>query len=155
MKKQLLFSFVLVLTLMGCKKETEEETPEKTVPVAEEPVPAVATNECYSYKANGTDINMQIETKGNEVSGALNYFLAEKDSNVGTFIGKSENGILILEYTFESEGVQSTRQVAFKSEDGKLIEGYGEMNEDGTKFKDVSQLKFDSKMPLTKTSCAK
>ena len=155
MKKQILFSLVFVLTLIGCKKETEEETPEPTVPVAEEPVPTVAKNECYSYKANGSDINMQIEFKGDDLSGTLNYFLAEKDGNAGTFTGKSENDILLLDYTFQSEGVQSTRQVAFKMQDGKLIEGYGEMNEDGTKFKDVSQLKFDSKMPLTKTACSK
>lgn len=155
MKKQILFSLVFVLTLIGCKKETEEETPETTVPVAEEPAPVVPINECYSYKGNGSDINMQIEFKGTEVSGSLNYFLAEKDGNAGTFTGTSEDDILLLDYTFQSEGVQSTRQIAFKMIDGRLIEGYGEMNEDGTKFKDVSQLKFDSKMPLGKMACTK
>jgi hypothetical protein len=46
------------------------------------------------------------------------------------------------------------REVAFIIKDGKLIEGYGELNEEGTTFKDPSQLHFTSTMPLQKTNCS-
>jgi len=83
----------------------------------------------------------------------LHYALAEKDSNKGTITGQVINNILIAEYTFYSEGMKSVRQVAFQIVSDKLVEGYGEMTEDGTHFKNASQLSFDSKMPLDKVAC--
>ena len=61
--------------------------------------------------------------------------------------------MLLADYTFQSEGKESVRQVAFKIQDGKLLEGYGELNADGTKFKDTSKLTFNPSMPLTILSC--
>lgn len=154
MKKGIIAAFVLAITLMGCKKETPEVTP--TEPTEEETKPVVVPKtECYAYELKGNKIDMQVDYDGTNLSGTLNYLFAEKDNNVGTFTGKLENEILLLEYTFQSEGVQSVRQVAFQIQGDKLVEGYGEMTDDGTHFKDVSTLKFDSKMPLTKIDCPK
>lgn len=149
MSKKILFSIAFVLLLMSCKKETA--TPQITV--SDETKSAPPKMECYFYNANGSEINLQLQYDGNKVSGTLNYALAEKDSNKGTIKGKVENNTLIADYTFYSEGIQSTRQVAFQFKDEKVIEGYGEMTEDGTQFKDVTQLSFDSNAPLTKTDC--
>lgn len=41
----------------------------------------------------------------------------------------------------------------FLVKDNQLIEGYGDLNEDGTKFKDVNSIKDTSTMPLTKVDC--
>ncbi|KKN46648.1 hypothetical protein LCGC14_0671010 [marine sediment metagenome] len=84
----------------------------------------------------------------------LTYALAEKDKNTGTYKGEFNDGKLIGTYTFQSEGVESKRQVAFMLSDDQLIEGYGELNEDGSLFKDVNTVNYSSTMPLSKTDCA-
>ncbi len=153
MKTTILYSIVFALLLVGCKKETQV----KTVPVAQETVPVTdeIKMECYIYNQNGSAISLQVDHSENAISGRLTIGLKEKDLNTGIFEGKIENNILIADYKFQSEGTESTRQVAIQFKDGHAYMGYGEMNEDGTKFKDVSQLKFDSTMPLDKTECAK
>lgn len=137
------------MLLVSCKKETTAPTT-----VIKELKPTAPKTECYAYDANGSLVELQLRYTLEGVSGTLNYALAEKDSNMGTFKGKLENNILIADYTFQSEGTESVRQVAFELKDDKLIEGYGDMSEDGTHFKDVSQLKFTSTMPLSKVNCS-
>lgn len=152
MKKRVFLWLIIPLLIIGCKKGEDVVVFDK--PVTVEPT-AVGNEVCYSYDKDGNSISMQIETSGDNVFGAMAYNLSEKDKNAGLLKGKWENNILLLDYTFESEGSMSTRQVAFELKNGQLIEGYGEMIDEGTKFKDVSQLKFTSTMPLSKTDCPK
>jgi hypothetical protein len=157
--KKILFSLAFVMLMISCKKEIPAPgTPDQTVPVAEETLPPDAdgpTTRCFLYEANGSKIKLRLLYGDNDslTTGELNYDLAEKDSNKGMFVGKFENNILIADYTFQSEGTESKRQVAFQLKDGKFIEGYGDMNEDGTRFKDETKIKFDSKMPLSEVEC--
>jgi hypothetical protein len=155
MKTQILFPIIFALLLIGCKKETPPPTP--TVPIAEETVPQDndIKTECYLYNEFGSVISLEIDYPENTVSGRMTYALKEKDSNYGVFTGKIENNVLIADYSFVSEGVESKRQIAFQIKDGELFEGYGEMNEDGTRFKDVTKLKFNYTMPLKKVECSK
>lgn len=146
MKSGILFSILVTMLLVSCKKETPP-TIQATEKIAK------PKTECYLYDANGSVISLQLNYNENNVSGSLTYGLKEKDSNTGTFTGRLENNILIADYTFQSEGTQSTRQVAFQLKDDKLIEGYGDMNPDGTHFKNLSKLKFTSTMPLSKVKC--
>ncbi len=152
MKNQIILSVSILFLLIGCKKGDNVEVFGK--PVTIEPA-AVNNEECYSYEKDGNSISLQIATSGKEVFGAMSYALAEKDKNAGLLKGKWEGNILLLDYTFQSEGTQSTRQVAFELKDGQLIEGYGEMTDEGTKFKDATKLGFTSTMPLSKTDCPK
>lgn len=150
MKKQIILSFLVLFLTISCK-DGDFLVFGKSATVE----PNAGTKACYSYDQNGNAISIQIETTGEDVFGAMAYSLAEKDKNAGFLKGKWEKDILLLNYTFQSEGTQSTRQVAFQLKDNQLIEGYGEMTEEGTKFKDVSQIKFTSTMPLSKTDCPK
>ena len=150
MKKQIILSLTFLFLSVSCK-DGDFLVFGKSVTVE----PVTATKECYEYDQDGNDISMQIETTGKDVIGAMTYSLSEKDKNAGILKGQWKNDILLLDYTFLSEGTESTRQVAFQLKDGQLIEGYGEMNEDGTKFIDVSQIKFTSTMPLSKIDCPK
>ncbi len=145
----IILGIALLINLASCKKETALE-PVKQTPTVET---VTAQKDCYVFEKNGSKINLQLEQNGTEANGILTYSLAEKDSNKGTLKGKIENNILIANYTFQSEGTESTRQVAFQFKDNQWIEGYGDMNEEGTHFKDVSQIKFTSSMPLSKTDC--
>lgn len=139
------------MLLISCKKERVVQT---TPTVTEEKKSMQPKTECYTYDANGNLIELQLHYDTDSISGTLNYALADKDSNIGTFKGKLVNNVLIAEYTFQSEGMESVRQVAFQLIGDKLIEGYGDMIEEGTHFKDVTQLKFTSNMPLSKVICS-
>lgn len=160
MKKYTILFFT-VLTMLNCKnKEEKSENANTKEVVSDDKKTGSLILGRYLFEDGKNKITFEItedgtEMKGNptyEIKGYLTYELAEKDKNSGKFSGKFNNGILIGKYTFQSEGKESLREVAFKVDGDKLIEGYGELNEDGTSFKDVTQLHFDSKMPLIKTA---
>jgi hypothetical protein len=149
--KKLTLLFFTVLTMLNCrnKEENTENTNNQEITAEEKIVDTLAMGN-YLFEDGKNLITFVIEENRNEIKGFLTYELAEKDKNSGKFSGKFEDGILIGKYTFKSEGKESTREVAFKVDGDKLIEGYGELNEEGTAFKDASNLSFTSKMPLTK-----
>lgn len=154
MKKIIVTSLVLLL-VFACKtkesKEMDSEAPETVAPP--QPVPTLEVG-CYTYDANGNKVVLEITEINNAVLGNLSYALSEKDANAGTFAGELLDSVLIGKYTFMSEGTQgNTREVAFLFKDGQLIEGYGELDETGTAFKDKNALSFSSSMPLSKTEC--
>jgi len=155
MKKLIILS-LLAISLTSCKNNTKEQetTEEKEVMTTEEPSAMLEVG-CYSYNTNNNNVNLEITSLDNGVSGKLTYALAEKDSNSGTFNGELSDDKLIGEYTFMSEGVESKREVAFMIKDNQLIEGYGELNETGTAFVDKSNINYTSTMPLSKTDCDK
>jgi hypothetical protein len=105
------------------------------------------------YDQNNTRIEIKLQLIKKKASRTIEYALAKKDKNTGTFKGTFENNILIADYTFQSEGKKSVRQIAFQLHGEKLVEGYGEVTADGTKFIDISKIRFNSIMPLTKTNC--
>ncbi len=150
----------VVLTLsfavfFSCKNK-EEKADETMIeePLKEEMVMTPTLEKgCYTYNANGSMVNLEITKTENPVEGNLTYALVEKDKNTGTFSGNMNNGKLIGTYTFQSEGVESKRQIAYMLIDNQLVEGFGELNEDGTMFKDANSVNFSSTMPLTKTDC--
>ena len=96
---------------------------------------------------------MSLNHAGDSVSGSLSYNWYEKDDNSGTFKGAVKNDtVIVANYTFQSEGTTSVRQVAFKIKDSILQQGYGEliMKNDTLFFRDVNLIIFDTKNPFTK-----
>ncbi len=134
---------VLILT-WSCKQTANQE--KETFPVQ----PG-----CYGYAEKGSKITFQITRVDPLVQGTLIYDWAEKDRNSGSFNGSFENGMILGTYTFISEGIESSREVAFKVRDSALIEGFGETQSAGkmTTFKNVDALNFNSGLELIKDHC--
>ena len=158
--RKIALTLFLVSVVFSCKtkeeKQTESSEQEPATELTEEQIetssPPLELG-CYTYKANGNKIHFEITDVSKTIMGNLDYSLKEKDANNGTFAGVLQDSILIGSYTFASEGMESTREVAFLVKDGQLIEGYGELDETGTAFKDKGALSFSSSMPLSKTEC--
>lgn len=113
---------------------------------------------CYVARI-GQDVytmNIQSENGGN-VSGTLDFDNFEKDSSSGVFTGTYKDGILLGDYAFQSEGMDSIMQVIFKKSGDDFVRGYGEVNQEGTSFVDPMQVEYDASSPLSlfkKEPCA-
>lgn len=112
-------------------------------------------NGCYTSIIKKDTATLHINFSGSEVSGDLVYKRFEKDGNVGTLKGKVQDSLIIADYTFESEGITSVREVVFKMRGDNLIEGYGDikMNGDTARFKDHFKLKYLDRQPFVKVAC--
>ena len=146
-------SFIFALALLtscGSQPEktedqnTTQEKPKEEVPMA-----------CYQYASQGDTVALKLVHLGDSYSGSLVYLFKEKDRNMGTIQGIMRGDILVADYTFNSEGTKSIRQVAFKKAGNSYVEGYGEsVDENGVmKFKDITSLNFGSSIVLQETAC--
>ncbi|PBJ12335.1 hypothetical protein [Flavobacterium sp. ACN6] len=158
MRRVLTLTTLILTVLVSCKKETTTTEPVQITPSPPKEAEIVepAGDQCYSWKAGGSIIEMSFNVNSHqEVNGKLSYNLVGKDKNEGTLIGNMKGDTLIADYTFNSEGVSSIREVAFLQKDGTFIEGYGDVvtANDKVSFKDKTKLKFDAKNTLTKVDC--
>lgn len=79
---------------------------------------------CF-LRLEGTELQdssyIQLIARNETVSGVYNVIPFEKDARRGTVLGKSEDDIFDLVWTFSQEGVQYTLRVVFKLQNGKLL----------------------------------
>lgn len=110
---------------------------------------------CYAYSIKKDSALLKLNISGTNVTGELSYHLYEKDNNSGTINGSLHDSLIIADYTFQSEGMTSVRQVVFKMNNDTLVEGYGDimMKGDTAHFKDIALLKFQNDRPFLKTNC--
>ncbi|WP_437917732.1 hypothetical protein [Sphingobacterium sp. LRF_L2] len=106
----------------------------------------------YAYEASGDTVSLHLTIQGDKAMGHLTYAWKEKDRNAGTIEGQLKDSLLIADYTFDSEGQSSIRQVAFVLNGKTATEGYGYMEEKDGKliFKNIDSLRFETGMVLTK-----
>ena len=158
MKNFLLFSSIVLLAITSCKNETKNEDSE-ILPPAEADImendvnfPEIA---CYRFISAKDTILLQMEKMDDEVAGTLSYNYFEKDKNDGTFEGTMVGDTLYADYTFNSEGSTSVREIMFVQKGNKLIEGYADVEEtDGKmKFKDNAKFTLNDAMALEEINC--
>jgi hypothetical protein len=91
------------------------------------------------------------------VTGQLSYRYFEKDRNEGTIRGAMHGDTLRAEYTFQSEGVASVREVAFVRRGTGFVEGYGDVVEraGAMVFKQPHALQFAAAPTLLPVPCPK
>ncbi|MCX2572948.1 hypothetical protein [Pedobacter sandarakinus] len=150
MKRTIPIVAMALMSLAACQNNTNSN--------GEETKNSQAENngaECFEYVNNKDTANLKLNFDDDKITGTLAYNLFEKDKNDGVIAGIVKGDTLIADYTFNSEGTTSTRQVVWLKQDGKLVEGFGDIEEvDGkTMFKNVSSLTFGKSMVFTKTEC--
>ena len=153
MKKSILF----LTALAGCIAACQNKSPEQKIDsMTNQPDTNItASKACYSY-INGKDtVSLSYTTAGNAVAGKLNFNYFGKDRNTGTINGMIKGDTILADYTFNSEGKSSIRQVAFLKKDDKLLEGYGDTEEKDGKiaFKNVAGLKYIDALSLKAIPC--
>jgi len=147
MNKFLMIISSAALCLSACNDATtgkKEAVVIDTTTVAP-PAPAVS-NTCYRgiLGKDTTDLQLTI-TGGTTVNGQLRYNRFEKDDNNGSITGEKKGDTLLAFYTFQSEGMNSVREVVFVKKGDVLVEGSGEVEDKNGRvvFKDRGKLKFE------------
>lgn len=131
---------------------------EQSTPATQEPTAAAATGpQCFAHTTATDTIRLTLQTTQPTVTGQLTYHYFEKDRNRGTISGTMHGDTLRADYTFQSEGTTSVRQVAFLRRDIGFIEGFGPVAERGGKtvFTQPHALTFDAKYTLLPVACPK
>lgn len=149
------WALILMMGAWSCQDNTNQA---KSSEVAMEVTqPATENSNCYAYQEGGDTIQVKLtEAADGSIQGYMLFQLKEKDKNTGTFTGVKEGNLILADYSFQSEGVTSIRQIAFQQTDSTLKEGYGEIIQEGNqqRFKDPKQLDYQHSMVLKKIDCA-
>jgi len=156
MKNAYLLSTVIILALStSCINNKKEEV---SVPQLQVEAP-LETNakECYQAIIEKDTITLTVDVNNvNQFEGELNYSYYQKDKSFGTLLGNVEGDTIFADYTFQSEGKTSVRELVFLKKDANtFVEGYGEIMEINGKmaFKDKSKIKFDGNVVYNKINC--
>lgn len=154
MKKEITI-LLTALAFISCKDEVIEPLAAPTV--QEEMVANESKIICYQGIIKKDTVNLKLHfEEGQDVKGELAYLFFEKDRNNGTLVGQMSGDTLRGNYTFLSEGKESSREVVFLRKGKIIIEAYGDVEEieKKTVFKDPKKLYFDSATVLTEVECA-
>lgn len=142
------------LALVGCKKETDKTDAQNDTIVAKTPE-AASIHECYAFVQQKDTISLEIDQDGANVAGNLHFKNYEKDSSHGPVAGEFVGDTLKLEYTFQSEGMTSVREIRFLKSGNSMVMGIGDMDEKNGKmsFTKPGEVKYDKNLVLVKTEC--
>lgn len=110
---------------------------------------------CYemTFKKDSAFLDLQLDDT--LVKGELTFNLFEKDKNTGTIQGVLRNDKIFADYTFQSEGVTSVREMILQIKDGTLLQAYGDLKEENGKlvFVDQDKLQYQNANPFIKVAC--
>ncbi|RYF23931.1 MAG: hypothetical protein EOO42_06410 [Flavobacteriales bacterium] len=150
------FALLVIMMIFGACQTNDRATENTdTLTLETNNIVSNTSQTCYKYVKNGDTANLTLMTSGNVTSGKLNYKLKEKDSNTGTIKGEMRGDTLLAEYTFNSEGTQSVRQVAFIKKGDQLLEGFGDVEQKDGKmvFKNTPKLTYGQSIVFEKVDC--
>jgi hypothetical protein len=109
---------------------------------------------CYHATVGDSNSLLQIkDLSADQLTGELIFQNYEKDSSYGVFKGKLSDDQLTIDFTFQSEGVESNRQITLTKSKGELSgEGYTYKPIDDCKSviypQGLGLIPFDMKLPL-------
>lgn len=135
---------IILLMLPACKSKPQDTRVEEDI---------LPEHTCYLAVLGQDSIAMKIAFHDEAVDGELHYNFFEKDKSHGTINGMLKGDTLFANYSFMAEGVNSSREVVFLKTGQGWVEGYGEMDSTGTKFKNLAALDFSGKTILKETNC--
>lgn len=149
----------LLAACMACNNKSEVTVEEVKLDSTEDdshisttPIPL---DGCYKMVISKDTATLRLNVVDSLVTGELRYHWFEKDWNDGSVKGVVRDSLIILDYTFRSEGTLSVRQVVFKMSGTSLAEGHGDLDAKGdtVRFKNINTLTFQHDHPFVKTTC--
>jgi hypothetical protein len=156
-KIKTIISVILIIAIGLFIYYISKEEKTETIQTAPVQVPVVKGDSvvgCYVSKLAKDVYTLQIESEvnGNFV-GKVSYNNYEKDSSSGIFTGTLTGDILLGNYSFDSEGMHSNRQLIFKKNGNNFVEGFGEVKSIGDTelFANVENITYDPNSTFVKS----
>ncbi|WP_291116926.1 hypothetical protein [Flavobacterium sp. UBA6135] len=142
----------LFIFFFSCESSIKKQAAVVLIP---EVSPAELTLSCYEMLDVDSFVKLRVTKVTDSIFGYLNYSLAGKDKNTGTIKGVIQGDVFYGVFDFLSEGISSSREVAFKIQEGSLIEGFGDLEMYGNqaKFKNKALLTFAESIVLQQVIC--
>jgi hypothetical protein len=144
-------AIISIAILFSCNSND----PKTTISTKESKSQSPSSVDCYKYTRSKDSIELKIIRANGYITGTLEYNLDGKDRNTGTIQGEMKGDMLVADYTFESEGMKSIRQVIFKKDGDGFIEGYGDVltQDNKVRFKNIDAVQFSNSIKLAKVDC--
>lgn len=157
MKKAGLFVSLLILSVACNQQDAPSAGTSSDTTSAPGKPDALPAKDCYAWTAGKDSIYFSLDGGTGIRNGRLVYAWAEKDRNEGVWKGTIDENILAGWYTFNSEGRQSVRQVAWKVVGNTLWPAFGpvKQQQDTFYFTDPVHLQFDSTQAWQQVACDK
>ncbi len=110
---------------------------------------------CY-VDANGQDVYTLniLSVDEDNFRGTLSFNNFEIDSSSGVYEGTYKDGVLLGDYSFQSEGMYSITPTIFKRVENGFVRGSGEMDSSGTQFVDLNNIDYSNSRVWIKGECA-
>lgn len=110
---------------------------------------------CYEMTIKKDSAFLDLQVIDTLVKGKLDFNFSEKDKNAGTFNGVLRNDKIFADYTFQSEGVTTVREIILQIKDGTLIQAFGDLKEQNGKlvFANKENLQYQMNNPFIKIDC--
>ncbi len=124
-KMKSFFYILIASALFACNsapRQSDGPSPDSTAMSVEETVPVVG-EQCYLFVAAKDTYALKLNMIDTLVKGTAVFKNFEKDSSHGTVEGTVNGDIIRLWYHFQSEGMNSVRELYFKKEGDKLVSG--------------------------------
>jgi len=161
MKNPIWSGLIVAMLLLGCshKDAGKKEQPDQVQPTPTETEELLDNTEptCYLFATDRDTVSLRLypPVEG-KIKGDLNYYFFERDGNTGHIEGEIHGDTLFADYTFQSEGLISVREVAFLLGEGQVMEGYGDVEEkDGRMvFWHKDSLDFSNGLVMPKVPCS-
>jgi len=150
--KQNLFALSILLTsLYSCTQSKHDSSAVNTAPADST---EISIKGCYLYTVNKDTFQLAITAVNkNDIEGSIIYNFHEKDDSKGTFNGNFDGETLKGDYTFQSEGSTSVREVIFKKTKTGFIEGTGEVTVVNNKavFSQPGSISYENGIAFTRS----
>ena len=152
MKKYCVVSIAFI-SLLSCEKKISEKISTQNsvsdsvaVPENTEPIESSTLQSCYLGISGKDSTMISLDDNLGTITGKMRYNNFEKDSSFGDIIGIKNGDTLKLNYTFQSEGLVSEREIYFLKKKDQLLEGIGDHKSDGNKdlYANPSKLKYET-----------
>ena len=152
MKKITLSAIIMSLTFLSCEKKTTDLVTSDdsvdsmvVVPETNEPIESSTLQTCYMQATGKDSVFVTLEDNLGTIIGKMRYKNFEKDSSSGDLVGSQNGDTLKVNYTFQSEGKTSEREIYFLKKGENIIEGIGEQTTVGSKSKyaNTAALKYE------------
>jgi hypothetical protein len=154
MKYSLIIMLGIFFTLGSCKEKSDVDTTVTTESKTEETAPVLVAVEkqCFLNVIGRDSVMLQMERKGDSVTGSFNWKPFEKDSKRNNFKGIIKGNAATTLAAVSAEGMTSVEEFNFTIQDNKVSVQFGEMTEGKNgvwKYKEGTT----STEVLTKTDC--